>query len=274
MSIDLRGRPIAITGASSGIGLATAIACAREGMPVVLAARRLDKLETAVQSIRAAGGKALAVACNVDSQQDCDALIARTVQEFGSLYAIFANAGYGLDSSVLNASDEAVRAIFETNFYGTLRTIRPAIAHLQAARLPGSGSPRGHVLICSSCVSKLGIPYLSAYSATKAAQDHIGRALRIELASSSIKVSTVHPIGTSTEFGTSMRAAQGQASKSIIKRTPAMFMQSPEVVARAVVRCLKRPKGEVWTSLPTRLLAGLLVAFPAATDALLKRKFG
>jgi len=270
MSIDLRGRPIAITGASSGIGLATAVACAQEGMPVVLAARRLDKLETAVAAIRATGGQAIAVACDVDRQEDCDALIARTVQEFGSIYAVFANAGYGLESSVLEASDEAVRAIFETNFYGTLRTIRPAIAQMRSTKQ----NLGGHVLICSSCVSKIGIPGLSAYSATKAAQDHIGRALRVELAADRIHVSTVHPIGTSTEFGTSMRVAKDRQSSSIITRTPAMFTQSPEVVARAVVRCLKRPKGEVWTSLPTRLLAGLFVAFPAVADALLKRKFG
>ncbi len=269
MAIDLRGRPIAITGASSGIGLATAFACARAGMPVALAARRLDKLEAAVRTIRSEGGRAIAVECNVDRQEDCDALADRTVSEFGSIYAVFANAGYGMESGVIEASDDAVRAIFETNFYGTLRTIRPAIERMRPA---GSG----HVLICSSCVSKLGIPNLSAYSATKAAQDHIGRALRVELARTGIHVSTVHPIGTSTEFGDSMRTRGGSDSRpeDLFKRTPKFFMQSPDVVARAVVRSLRRPRGEVWTSLPTRLLAGFFVAFPGAADMVLRRKFG
>jgi short-subunit dehydrogenase len=264
MSIDLKGKPIAITGASSGIGLATAVACARAGMPVVLAARRLDKLHAGVAMIRAAGGSAIAVACDVEKPADCDALIERTVAEFGSIYSVFANAGYGIESGVLETPDVAIRAIFETNFYGTLHTIRPAIARMTQAG-------KGHVLICSSCVSKLGIPKLSAYSATKAAQDHVGRALRVELLGSGIRVSTVHPIGTSTEFGSSMRAKSG--SDDLFKRTPSMFMQTPETVASAVVRCLRRPRGEVWTSLPTRLFAGVCVAFPGVADMVLRAKF-
>src|SRR5437868_6360217 len=103
--IDLTGKPIAITGASSGIGLATALACARAGMPVALAARREDRLQEAVAKIRGEGGKAIAVRADVDSPQDCRALVERTVAELGSIYAVFANAGYGAYTPITDTPD-------------------------------------------------------------------------------------------------------------------------------------------------------------------------
>src|SRR5882724_761167 len=125
--IDLTGKPIAITGASSGIGRATAIACAAAGMPVALGARRVEKLESAVREITAAGGRAIAVPTDVDKPEDCRRLVDRTVAEFGSIYAVFANAGYGFEKAMADTTDAELRAIFETNFFGTMNTIRPAM---------------------------------------------------------------------------------------------------------------------------------------------------
>src|SRR6187401_3636157 len=102
--MDLRDRPIAITGASSGIGRATAFACAAAGMPVVLGARRVEKLQAAVEEIRRAGGKAVAVGMDVDRPEDCRTLVDRTAAEFGSIYAVFANAGYGLERPIEEVS--------------------------------------------------------------------------------------------------------------------------------------------------------------------------
>src|SRR4051812_272404 len=121
--VDLTGKPIAITGASSGIGLATAIACAAAGMPGALGARREDRLTEAVEKIQAKGGKAIAVRMDVDKPEDCRALVERTVAEFGSIYAVFANAGYGAHMPVATTPDADIRAMFETNFWGTLNTI-------------------------------------------------------------------------------------------------------------------------------------------------------
>ncbi|MFN0133668.1 MAG: SDR family NAD(P)-dependent oxidoreductase [Phycisphaerales bacterium] len=259
--IDLRGRPIAITGASSGIGLATAMACAQAGMPVAVAARRIERLEQVVERIKSAGGRAIAVACDVDKPGDSERLVARATEAFGSMYAVFANAGYGLDRAMHECSDADVRAIFETNFFGTLATIRPALAQMLPAR-------RGHVLVCSSCLAKMGTPFHGAYSATKAAQDHIARAMRIELAASGIHVSSVHPVGTRTELFDLMESRSGGKHGL---RSPISLMQPPERVARAVVRCLRRPRGEVWTSAPARWAFVLANAFPSWTDAALRR---
>lgn len=260
--IDLSGRPIAITGASSGIGRATAIACARAGMPVALGARRTDKLQSAVEEIRRAGGRAIAVAMDVDRPGDCESLIARACEEFGSLYSVFANAGYGLERPIATTTETELRAIFETNFFGTMNTIRPALRRMQAA---GSG----HILICSSCLAKIGTPFVGAYSATKAAQDHIARAMRVELTGSGISVSSVHPIGTRTEF---FERKSGESGRDLMTSPPTMFTQSAETVANAVVRRLRKGKGgEVWTSLPTRLAFAAMNAFPAIGDWGLRR---
>jgi short-subunit dehydrogenase len=261
---SLHNKPIAITGASSGIGLATALACARAGMPVALAARRVDRLRDAVAQITAKGGKAIAVACDVTKPADCDRLVAETIAAFGSIYSVFANAGYGIEARADAITDQELRDIFETNFFGTMFTIRPA---LEAMKKAGAG----HVLICSSAGSKIGVPMLSAYTATKAAQDHIGRAMRIELAGSNIHVSTIHPIGTHTEFSkTLIEHSEGRKRKS---ETPPHRKQTVEVVAAAIVACLERPKGEVWTHFPTRLALAAATLLPSLGDAVLRKKF-
>lgn len=263
--IDLRGKPIAITGASSGIGRAAALACARAGMPVAAAARRTDRLESLVAEIKALGGRAVAVACDVDKPADCAALAQRTIAEFGSIHAVFANAGYGLEKPIHETTDAEMRAIFETNFYGTLNTIRAALPTMLAARA-------GHVLICSSCLAKLAVPGFGAYSATKAAQDHIARAMRIELAGTGVHVSGVYPVGTTTEFREAAhRDGRGYAQAV---HTPRGFMQTPQRVADAIVRCLRHPRPEVWTSTPARLTFALGVAFPRLADAVLRRLAG
>lgn len=262
-AITLTGKPIAITGASSGIGMITALLCARAGMPVAIAARRIDRLEQLAIEIRRGGGRAVAVACDVARPEDCARLIDVTNNEFGSLYAVFANAGYGVEGGVCDLTDKAWRDIFETNFWGTLNTIRPALPHMLAAG-------RGHVMICSSVVSKIGVPNLAAYTTTKACQDHIGRALRLELGGK-VHVSTVHPIGTNTEFSQVVTEKSGNRPRTA--RSPEAFRQTPEDVAEAVVRCLKWPRGEVWTSTLARTLAAVSTLSPGFADFILRRHF-
>lgn len=235
-------------------------------MPVALAARRVDKLKDAAERITALGGRALALACDVTDPEQSRAFIDAAAREFGGLYAVFANAGYGFEGSIADTPEAELRAIFEANFWGSLNVIRPALPHFRAAGA-------GHVLWCSSCLSKIGMPYYSAYSATKAAQDHLARAMRYELRPAGIHVSSVHPIGTRTEFFEKSDRQSAAISPGWASRLRAgasdRFMQSPDVVARAVVRCLQRPRGEVWTSVPVRWTLGLSVMAPGMTDAIL-----
>ncbi|MCC6661368.1 MAG: SDR family NAD(P)-dependent oxidoreductase [Phycisphaerales bacterium] len=264
MTIDLRGRPIAITGASSGIGWATALACAGAGMPVAVSARRADRLEKLVEHIRSAGGRALAVGCDVTKAGDCDRLIERTRSEFGSVYGVFANAGHGLYQSIADTGDAQMREIFEVNFFGTLAAVRPALGPLRAAGA-------GHILVCSSCLSRLALPWHGAYSATKAAQEHIARALRVELHGTGVYVSTVHPVSTTTEFSDASRKRAGQPARPA--RSP-VRTQSPEHVAAAILRCLRRPRPEVWTSQTTRVMFAVASLLPRTTDRVLRSRSG
>lgn len=267
MPIYLTGRPIAITGASSGIGAATAIACARAGMPVALGARRTDKLDAIVKRIEHAGGRAIAVAMDVTREDDCRKLAERTVESFGSIYAVYANAGYGEERQIARTSDAELRAMFETNFFGSMSTVRAALPFIE--RNPGPD--RGHILFCSSCLAKLPVPYVGVYSATKAAQHHVGRAMRLELEPKGIHVSTVHPIGTRTEFFDTMARLSGQDKP--IEHTPAWFMQSADFVADRTVACLRRPRPEVWTGFRGWLVrTGMAVAntMPSVTDSAMR----
>lgn len=259
-AVDLSGLPIAITGGSSGIGAATALACARAGMPVVVGARRSDKLKEVVERIRGEGGRASAVECDVTRAEDCRRLIDETVSAFGSVYAVFANAGYGAEASLTEMPDEAVREMFETNFFGTLNTVRPAVERMREAG-------RGHVLICSSCVARMTLPKFSVYTATKAAQAHVGSAMRAELRGSGVHVSTVHPIATRSEFFEQVRARKGGVP--VEHEAPDFFTQRPEDVAARVIACLRRPRGEVWTGPKgwlTRFGMSVCTLFPTIGD--------
>lgn len=262
MPIDLKDRPIAITGAGSGIGRATAVACASAGMPVALNGRRLEKLDEVADEIRSSGGRAIAVAGDVTNPHDCDALTAKTIESFGSIYAVFANAGYGVEKPMHETSDAELRAIFETNFFGCMAAIRPALKHMLHR---GSG----HVVMCSSAIGKIGIPYYGAYCATKACQTIIGRAMRHELRPLGVHVTTVHPVLTRTEFAEVAQDKSGGRRRA--DDMPRALVQPPERIARATLSALRKPRTEVWTSVTTRWIFALLNASPTLADAALSR---
>ena len=263
MPVDLAGRPIVITGASSGIGRETAIRCARRGMPVLVSARREEKLRELVDCIEREGGRAASVVGDVTSKDANEEMVETCVERFGGIYAAFANAGYGYELPIDEQTDEQLRAIFETNFFGTMHTINAALPRLKAQR-------EGHIVINSSCIGLMPVPYNAAYCATKAAQHHIGRALNTELRPFNIRCSTVHPIGTRTEFFNTAKANSGDDAVQT-EHAPSWAMQPAATVANAVVRCLRRPRPEVWTSLPIRLGICLGLLTPSLVDVFFRR---
>lgn len=257
-----------ITGASSGIGAATAIAAARRGMDVVITARREDKLNDVAARVRAVGRRAEIVVGDVSEGGDAgmsDRLLDAAERAFGRFDYVFANAGYGLGKPVLETSECELREEFEVNFFAATDLLRKAAERLIAK------NRRGHLLMCSSCLSKFTLPGTGPYGATKAAQNHICRAMRFELRSKGVEVSSVHPIGTVTEFSEAAAVRRGEAkSDKHQSNTPRMFMQPADRVARAVIRCLEHPKPEVWTSFTVRAAAAFLTLCPRAGDALLR----
>ena len=263
MATDLSGRVIVITGGGTGIGRATALACARAGMHVALGARRLDKLEAVADEIRAIGSKASAVRCDVASAEDCAGLLDAAEDQLGPVFAAFANAGYGFEAPFVETSDERIAEILDVNFYGSLRLIRPAIERMRT-------NGEGHAIFCSSCLSKLGVPYYAPYCTSKAAQDHAARSLRHELAPEGIAVSSVHPVGTRTEFFETARENSGGSTLS--DRTPNSMLQPPERVAKRIVKQLRKGTGaEIWTGFDKRFAFAAAVMFPGLADRLMRR---
>jgi len=259
--IDLAGKPICITGASSGIGRATALACAAEGMPVVVNARRADRLTEVVAEISRTGGRAVASAGDVTDRAAMDAMVETCVRTYGSVYSVFANAGFGIDDPVHKVTPEGMRSMFEVNFWGTMNTIWAALPRMMEAR-------SGHILICSSTIAKISLPGCGAYCATKAAQNMIGRAMNLELRRKGIRTSTVHPVGTKTEFFSVAKTNSSDAHPTLDMHAPKWAMQTSETVARAIVRCLHNPRPEVWPSWAcfVRIALGATTSFPALAD--------
>ena len=258
MKIDLNNKAIIITGASSGIGRATAIACAQAGMNVVLSGRRLEKLEEAAEQVKQAGAQAEIAPGDVAEAGHSEALLARAHEAFGGYHAVFANAGYSVNLPVLDMSMDDIRTMFEVNFFAAVDLVTRAAEDLIERHQPG------HLLMCSSCLSKFSLAKHGPYAATKAAQDSMCEAMRYELAHKSIHVSSVHPITTTTEFfdTANRNAGMDESAKTSADFTPGLFVQTPERVARAVVKCLRTPRPEVWTSRLVLLSAGMMTGLP------------
>jgi NADP-dependent 3-hydroxy acid dehydrogenase YdfG len=184
-----------ITGASSGIGAATARRAAEAGYRVTLGARRKTELE---KLARALGGadRALARRCDVTNWADVEGLVEATMVRFGRIDAVFANAGFGATRGFLEESPEHWRAMIDTNVLGVALTIRATLAHLLEA-------DRGHYLITGSVAGRRVLPG-SLYSATKWAVGAIAEALRQELRqmhdNASIRVTLIAPGMVDTPF--------------------------------------------------------------------------
>jgi NADP-dependent 3-hydroxy acid dehydrogenase YdfG len=179
-------RVLLITGASSGIGEATARHAAQAGYKLVLAARSKDKLDALAQEL---GG--LAVACDVTSWEDQERMVATALDEFGRLDVVFGNAGFGAPRGFLESTPDHWRAMVLTNVYGLALTIR--------ATLPALRETRGHVLLTGSVAGRRALPG-SLYSATKWAVTAMGEALRQEVDGSGMRVTLIEPGMVDTPF--------------------------------------------------------------------------
>jgi short-subunit dehydrogenase len=256
----LSSRVAAITGASSGIGLACATHLAREGIAVLLGARRRDRLERAVSDIEAAGGRASAIEIDVTREADNVRLIAEAQARFGRLDIMICNAGFGYYGTLEETPPDIMRRMIDVNYLGTFLGARAALPVFRRQR-------SGHLIFVSSIVGRRGIPFMGGYSATKAAQACLAESLRSEFAGSAIHVSCVYPISTRTEFHEAMTRDYGQSVSGLGPR------QSVEDVARAVIGCIEHPRPEVYPHTMSRALAVLNVVAPAFTDRMV-RKYG
>ena len=207
-----------ITGASSGIGAATARQAAAAGYRMVLAARSRERLAELVDEL---GGesRALAIECDVTEWDQQQAMVEQTLSHFGRLDVAFANAGFGGARSFLAESPEQWRAMVLTNVYGAALTIR--------ATMPALKESRGHLLLTGSVAGRRALPG-SLYSATKWAVTAMGEAARLELNETGVRVTLIEPGMVDTPFF-SKRPTAALEADDVARVVMFAVSQPPEV---------------------------------------------
>ena len=244
-----------VTGASSGIGEATAMELAARGASVVLASRAVGRLEGLRREISAPGGAALAVETDVSDRGSVEAMVRRAVGEFGSLDVLVNNAGLGLSGSISEVRAEDVRHVFEVNTVGPLNCIQAALPHM------GEG---GRIVNVSSVVGKRAIPKVGAYCATKSALNALSDALRVEVAGRQITVTSVYPGTTSTSFRENSRRTKSE------KRGWRPKGVGPDRVAEKIADAVEKAPRDVYVTLADRLFIAGVTLFPGLADRVLR----
>jgi len=198
MSKLLEGKVALVTGASSGIGEATALCLAEAGATVAMSARRAERLAGLVEQIEALGGKALAIPGDMAVEADARNAVAQTVAAFGRIDILVNSAGVMQAGGIENCDTETYRQVMDINLMGTVYTCAEAVPHMLAQGI-------GDIITISSLAGRKGGPMTSAYSASKHAVNFMTDGMRQELGGKNIRVSTLMPGATETEVAGSIK---------------------------------------------------------------------
>ena len=238
MTHRLDGTVALVTGASSGIGAASAHALAGQGAAVALVARRRDRLEDLAGAIGTAGGRALVLEADATEEAQVRTAVAEAVAEFGRLDVVVANAGVMLLGPILDApSDEWTRMV-HLNVLGLMYTAHAALPHLLAA---ADQEPRrvADLVLISSVAGRVARSGSGAYNATKHAVGAFGESLRQEVTQRHVRVSLVEPGAVDTELASHNRA---EIQEGLRARFAAMERLEAEDVADAISYIVTRPR--------------------------------
>lgn len=251
-----------ITGASSGIGRATALAFARQGTHVAGIARRgerLADLKAEIDALPAPRGDFLGITGDVTQAESMQAAVEETMARFGRLDVLVANAGVGHRGPVADADWEDLETLLRTNIDGVLHSVRAAVP---AMRQTGGG----HIITISSVTYNLVSPYAATYAASKAFVSSIAHSLRLELEDDLIRVTEILVGRTNTEFNEKRLGLGSRAGNNL----PTM---RPERVAQAIVKAVERPRRSVTLRLLDRLVIWGNILLPDVLGRLAKRQY-
>jgi NADP-dependent 3-hydroxy acid dehydrogenase YdfG len=236
-----------VTGASSGIGRATALALAEQGAQVALAARRLDILQEIAQEIRAMGSDGIAVQTDVSQREQVDDLIQETLRVWGKIDILVANAGQYIRASLMQMPIQQIELSLKVNFWGGIYPVFAALPHMLEQR-------SGHIVLVSSMIAKKSIPPDAPYAAAKWALAGFADVLRQELYGTGVK---------------SMIAFPGRVDTVMIQtlKVPAISAKiSTETVAKAILAGMRHNKAELIVPNYNRSLFYLQVLSPRLAD--------
>jgi short-subunit dehydrogenase len=255
--MKVSGAIVIITGASSGIGAATARAFASAGATVVLAARSAGPLEQLAADLP---GNPLAIPTDLGNEAEACRLVERTVAERGRLDVLINNAGVGLSEPVETLATADLERTLAVNLVGPLATIQAAVPHM---RQRGSG----HIINVSSVLGCYPLPYAGGYAASKAALDRLTEALRMELRGSGIAVTLLRPGTTKTDFH------KNRLGHNRAKRQADPPAATPEAVAQSLLGVVRRPRRVAYVTLRDRLQVLAARLAPALADRILTKMF-
>jgi uncharacterized protein len=261
---NLGGKIVIITGASAGIGQASARAFARAGARVVLAARRVERLEALAEEIRSGDREALVVPADLGQLADIQNLVRQTLTRFGRIDVLFNNAGFGRLDWLEKLDPVAdIEALMTVNVLGVVQATRHVLPVMMGQR-------SGHIINMASLAGLIGTPTFSIYAASKFAVRGFSEALRREVEPWGVRVSLICPGSVATEF-----ASVARAHRQTRATTPKPLVLTAETVAQAVVRlaCSPRPPGVLVLPWPFRLPVWLNQSFPRLSDWLIERRF-
>jgi clavulanate-9-aldehyde reductase len=231
MDAPLAGRVVAITGASSGIGEATALALAEAGAKVALAARRAERLERVAARIEAAGGEALAVPTDIADEAQANAFVRAAAERFGRLDALVNNAGVMQLGPIEGAPTEEWRRMVDVNVFGVLYCTHAALPIMRAAG-------GGHIVNVSSVGGKVVGTWSGVYSLTKFGLGAFTEALRKESIEAGIRVTLVVPGSTATELRSHTRE---EVLAETVQAFAGVTPLDPADIAAAIVAALAQP---------------------------------
>lgn len=225
--MKLRGKTVIVTGASQGIGRETARAFANAGCNVVLASRKGNALDALAVELADLPGKRLTVPVDVRDPSAVNAVVERSVTEFGSIDVLVNNAGVGLYAPVAEGSIDNMRYVIDVNLFGAIYAVQAVVPHM---RSQGAGA----IVNVSSVAARIATPFNGMYSGTKAALNSVTDALRMELAGDGINVIAVYPGFTATNFHENViRESEPPGLPRMFKGTPAA------AVAKKIVRAVR-----------------------------------
>ncbi|PJF41868.1 MAG: hypothetical protein CUN55_11135 [Phototrophicales bacterium] len=251
---------IMITGATSGIGRATALLAASLGHQVAAVGRRSERLEALVTETKDMFGTVLPLTADVTMPEQMQKAVALTLAEFNRLDVLVANAGLGHRGSLVDSEWSDLEAVLRINIDGVLHSIRACVPAMRATQ-------RGHIITISSILGPVPAPYAAIYSASKAAVDSIAQSLRIELKNENIWVTNFWVGQTHTEFA---EKRLGQSGK-VASRFPTM---TPERVAGQIVRAIeRRPRTVVIRPIDRFFVLGGRL-FPRLMERILLKVYG
>jgi NADP-dependent 3-hydroxy acid dehydrogenase YdfG len=232
VSRALEDKVVAVTGASSGIGEATALACAAEGAAVSLAARRSERIEALAARIGEQGGRAVAVTADVSEEEEARNFIERTHGELGRIDVLVNNAGVMLLGPIGEASTEEWRRMIGVNVFGVLYCTHAALPYM---REQGSG----HILTVSSVAGRVARLGSGVYNLTKFGVGAFSESLRQEVAPQGIRVTLVEPGMVATELGSHNRP---EIREQMAQRFAGVTPLSAEDIAASIVFAIGRPQ--------------------------------